>query len=107
MTQMQNLAQIPENEVQLSMNHLPQTQLQQTQLPQNQFGIIQPDILTNQNLPMHSNTSQIHLTPPIHQLVPPMMDGHFLGIDAVQAAAVIAQRNAQLSWGAAAGGVNA
>ena len=100
----QNLTQmqIPENEAQLSINQLPLNQL-----PQNQFGIIQPEILTSQNLlPIHSNTSQMHLTPAIHpqQLVPPMMDAHFLGIDAVQAAAVIAQRNAQLSWGGGTSG---
>ena len=97
-----NLTQLPESESQnLTIDQLPLNQLQQ-----NQFGIIHPEILASQNLPIHPNTNQIHLTPPIHpQLVPPMIDAHFLGIDAVQAAAVIAQRNSQLSWGTS--GVNA
>ena len=74
------------------------------------IGMIQPEIISSQNIPL-VQPPQIHLTPPIHpnQLAPPpIMDAHpgvpgvFLGMDAVQAAAVLAQRNVQLhpgGWG--------
>ena len=79
------------------------------------IGMIQPEIISSQNIPLVQPPPppQIHLTPPIHptQLAPPpIIDTHpgvpgvFLGMDAVQAAAVLAQRNVQLhpSWGTAA-----